>query len=110
MNAKLQQASDHAMYLKDELQQALAKGTAVEAIVLLLLIENATHARNLIEQLINAREADAVKAPDDLPDQETSCYTCKHEERENYESPCKFCTAIARHPFTGQSNRWEPKP
>ena len=106
MNESLTNALHSATFLRDELREANAKGTAVESIVLLLLIENATHARNLIEQLINARAADAVKVPDDLPDVETKCQTCIHDLRSF--NPCRPC--INEFSETGNLPNWEPKP
>ena len=102
----LSKALDAAMDLHAALRDAHGNCTATE---FLLLLPMAGKAAELIDGIQALRNAIGVKVPDDLPAVETSCYTCKHEERENHEMPCKFCTVVARHPFTGQSNRWEPK-
>jgi len=105
VQTKLNEAMTYAGYLRDELQQAHANGSALESLLILPMIQRATELRNDIEALMNAREA--VKVPDDLPDQETDCFTCKHERLASLQEPCNTCN---RNTSESEQNNWEPKP
>jgi hypothetical protein len=65
MDELLEKALDSAAFLRDELREAMDKGTAVESMILIPMIGQAAEMVDALKCLISNREVDGVEAASD---------------------------------------------
>jgi len=69
MNESLEKAEHDLAFALDDLRDALRKASAVEALVLLPLIERVSEAWNEVTALIAAQISDTANAESEAPDE-----------------------------------------
>ena len=90
MNESLEKAEHDLAFALDDSREALRKASAVEAIVLLPIIERVSEAWNEVTALIAAQISDTANAPDQArlqPSPEAGCSVCHTKLDHHHNDP-----------------------